>query len=297
MKSKQSVDDDEEQKVADENENDAEVNANTNNTKSPSGEMESAYQYVTPLTEPPAIAPNGEEQTLEHVIVEASKTTVMEIDNGHRYDEHEYGSHSATDDKQPAWTMNAHNGNGQTFGIASQPKKVESKVTVHVYGDQLALHGKSIVWQDCLFLGNNKSSRLNKPSKSRNGVLERDDVLLEMTSTTTMTRQRIWDSTLSESPTQKAPRNCAKPFMSGTLNTPRRSLPCPFHYSRKRLVAHVMVYARMFEEADLYRPKPPIQIRTINALRRYVMLQIEAPGYHTFYLATNLTIYLLVNVV
>jgi hypothetical protein len=134
MKSKQSVgangsgstlrpapiedDNDEEQKLADEN--DAEVNANTN-PKSPSMKLEPAYQYVTPLTEPPVVGPNGDEQTMEHVHVEASQTTVMEI-NGHRYDEHES---SAADDKQPAFAMQAQNSE-TSFDIASQPEKVES---------------------------------------------------------------------------------------------------------------------------------------------------------------------------
>jgi hypothetical protein len=54
--------------------------------------------------------------------------------------------------------------------------QTETLQLVHIYGDQLALHGKSIVWQDCLFLGNNKRQ---KPSKSRNGLWEYDDVLVD----------------------------------------------------------------------------------------------------------------------
>lgn len=54
--------------------------------------------------------------------------------------------------------------------------QTETLELIHVYGDQLALHGKSVVWKDCLMIGKSLSSNKYKCS---DGVLECEDWLQE----------------------------------------------------------------------------------------------------------------------
>ena len=54
----------------------------------------------------------------------------------------------------------------------------ETLQLINVYGDQLSLHGKSVVWQDCLLFGNTPSS---KRLKTRGKTLECDDWLVSST--------------------------------------------------------------------------------------------------------------------
>ena len=53
--------------------------------------------------------------------------------------------------------------------------QTETLQLIHVYGDQLALHGKSVVWQDCLLLGN--FPKRSKHGKPRGNRIESDDWL------------------------------------------------------------------------------------------------------------------------
>mmetsp|Transcript_73717 Transcript_73717/g.206969 ORF Transcript_73717/g.206969 Transcript_73717/m.206969 type:complete len:971 (+) Transcript_73717:1-2913(+) len=55
--------------------------------------------------------------------------------------------------------------------------QTETLQLIHVYGDQLALHGKSVVWNDCLMLGR-RSSRFTL-SNDASGNMECDDWLQE----------------------------------------------------------------------------------------------------------------------
>eukprot|EP00339_Tiarina_fusa_P025533 CAMPEP_0117068838 /NCGR_PEP_ID=MMETSP0472-20121206/48253_1 /TAXON_ID=693140 ORGANISM="Tiarina fusus, Strain LIS" /NCGR_SAMPLE_ID=MMETSP0472 /ASSEMBLY_ACC=CAM_ASM_000603 /LENGTH=1432 /DNA_ID=CAMNT_0004791077 /DNA_START=28 /DNA_END=4328 /DNA_ORIENTATION=- len=53
--------------------------------------------------------------------------------------------------------------------------QTETLQLINVYGDNLALHGKSVVWQDCLLLG--KPNRAHKPDMVANKNLEYGDWL------------------------------------------------------------------------------------------------------------------------
>jgi hypothetical protein len=76
--------------------------------------------------------------------------------------------------------------------------QTETLQLIHVYGDQLALHGKSVVWQDCVLLGGGGERRNRNSRRRRNHTntttmvqrgknLECDDWVKTMCTTTTTT--------------------------------------------------------------------------------------------------------------